>query len=113
MPELTIRTDDLRWLCGKELVRKFELPVRSEPPGYSRVFCGTCGCLVPDPDAAGEWMGIPAGALDDDPGIEPERHIFIEHKAGWYEVHDGLPQLDEASLRKLRAAAGAHGEPEA
>ena len=40
-------------------------------------------------------MNIPAGALDDAPGIEPKCHIFVGSKADWFEVTGETPQHDE------------------
>ena len=37
-------------------------------------------------------MDIPAGCLDDDPGVRPDRHIFATHKAPWHVIADDLPQ---------------------
>jgi hypothetical protein len=34
---------------------------------------------------------IPMGAFDDDPGVRPERHIFVDSRASWDEITDGLP----------------------
>jgi hypothetical protein len=107
LPECAVLTADFEWIAGRELVRKFELPVRKEPPAYSRVFCSVCGCLVPDPDASGEWMGIPVSALDDEIEIVPQRHIFVEHKAKWHQITGSLPQLDEEGIIRFRAQAAA------
>jgi len=38
---------------------------------------------------------VPAGCLDDDPGIRPERHIFTAAKAPWYPIADALPQFED------------------
>jgi hypothetical protein len=43
----------------------------------------------------GSDLGVPLGILDDDPGIRPERHIFVGSKALWFEITDDLPQHDE------------------
>jgi len=40
---------------------------------------------------------IPAGSLDDDPGVRPRYHIFVNSKAAWEEISDGLPQHPEYS----------------
>jgi len=40
-------------------------------------------------------LGIALGTLDDDPGIRPERHIYVGSKAPWFEITDDLPQHDE------------------
>jgi hypothetical protein len=47
-------------------------------------------------------LEIPAGLLDDDPGLKPDEHIFVELKAPWFEVTDDLPQYDLPSLIALR-----------
>jgi hypothetical protein len=36
---------------------------------------------------------IPAGTLNDDPGLRPERHIFVNFKASWFDIADGLPRF--------------------
>jgi hypothetical protein len=91
MAELICKTADFRWIAGESLVRKYECAVREMPPGYSRVFCSVCGCNVPDVHA--ERVYIPAGSLDDDPGMRPEAHIFAGYKAPWFEIADKLPQF--------------------
>jgi hypothetical protein len=59
---------------------------------------------VPEPASDSPWFEVAAGTLDDDPGLRPERHIFVEARAPWFAIADGLPQLDRAALRRLRAA---------
>jgi hypothetical protein len=106
MAAVGVRAAGFRYLSGRELVRRFELPVRAEPPPYSRVFCERCGCIVPEPDPQSDVFEIAAGLLDDDPGMRPERHIMVECKAPWTVIGDGLPQFDLASLLRLRAGSG-------
>jgi hypothetical protein len=36
---------------------------------------------------------IPAGTLEDDPEIRPQRHIFVDFKAVWFDITDGLPRF--------------------
>jgi hypothetical protein len=93
MSMLLCKPADFRWAAGESLVKVYEAPVRESPPGYRRSFCAVCGCSVPDvrPDAAAVF--IPAGSLDDDPGIRPQAHIFVGYKAPWFEITDGLPQF--------------------
>ncbi len=50
-------------------------------------------CGGPIPDDSEEEVGIPAGTLDDDPGIRPQGHVFVEFKAPWFEITDSLPQF--------------------
>lgn len=93
---------DFRLLAGAELIRRYEAPVRDEPPGYRTAFCGRCGSPVPDPSGDSPWFEIPAGLLDDDPGVRPDRHIFVEHAAVWLEASSDLPRLDRSAVAELR-----------
>lgn len=99
---LVVATRGYRMSAGRELVRRFELPVREVAPGYASLFCSICGSPVPDPEPTGETFEIPVGLLDDDPGVRADRHIFVEHRAPWYDAHDGLPELDRAAVIRLR-----------
>lgn len=92
-----------RLLTGRELIKTYDAPILKEPPAYRSCFCVRCGSPVPDPSAQGSFIEIAAGTLDDDPGVNPDKHIFVEKKAAWHEIADALPQLDEAALREYRA----------
>jgi hypothetical protein len=87
-----------RFLTGRELVKTYDAPILKAPPAYRSIFCGRCGSPVPDPASNSAWIEIAAGTLDDDPQVRPDKHIFIEKKAPWYDIADALPQLDEATL---------------
>jgi hypothetical protein len=93
-------------LAGHDQIARFELPVREAPPAYARTFCRRCGCLAPEPEPSGPWFEVAAGLLDDDPGLRPERHIMVEHRAPWTSIADGLPQLNRAELQRLRMRGG-------
>ena len=101
---LTIRakTEDYRLLSGRELARSYAAPVLYEPPPYQSTFCSNCGSPVPEPSAKGEFIEIPAGVLDDDPGIRPDKHIFVEFMPQWDALSDGLPAYTRAGIYKLR-----------
>ena len=61
-----------------------------------RVFCRDCGSkLLFRLHAINDRVWIPAGVLDDDPGVMPGYHIFVASKAPWYEIEDDLPQYDD------------------
>ena len=93
---------DFRLLEGANLIRTFEAPILAAPPAYRSSFCSRCGSQVPNPEPDATWFEIPAGLLDDDPGARPDRHIFVELQAPWFEIADALPQLDKAALVALR-----------
>jgi len=39
-----------------------------------------------------ETLGLALGTLDDDPGVKPLFHVYVESKAPWYEISDALPE---------------------
>jgi len=100
-----VRSAEFRWVQGKEHITVFESPIREHPPAYSRPFCRICGSPLPEPEPSGPWREIPAGLLDDDPVLRPDRHIFVECRAPWTPRGDGLPELDKHALLALRAHA--------
>ena len=89
-------------LSGAELIRTYEAPIRERAPAYGVAFCSQCGSPVPNPPAGATWIEIPAGLLDGDPGLRPDKHIFVESKSPWYPISDSLPQLTKRKLSALR-----------
>jgi hypothetical protein len=88
--ELIFEAAELEWISGGSLAKSYEAPVRKEPPGYRRTFCTVCGGPVPTVDRG--MINVPAGTLDDDPGLRPQRHIFVDFKAAWFDITDRLPR---------------------
>lgn len=89
---LTCERSRFRWIDGEALVKRYVAPVQKSPPGYPRTFCLVCGAPVPYVDD--KIAGIPAGSLDDDPGIRPQMHVFADLKAPWFDINDDLPRFD-------------------
>lgn len=96
---LDVLRDDFRLLQGSELIRTYEAPIRETPPAYRTCFCGRCGSPVPNPYSDSKWFEVPAGVLDDDPQLRPDRHIFVEAKFPWFAITDNLPQLDKTRCK--------------
>jgi hypothetical protein len=108
-----VRRKEFRLTCGRELVNAYQAPQLESPPPYRVCFCSMCGSCVPDPEADSDWLEIPAGLLDDDPHLRPDKHIFVELKADWFQISDQLPQLDkEALLRHRRDNAQQSVQPD-
>jgi hypothetical protein len=106
---LGVRVQDFRLLSGRELIRTYEAPIREHPPAYGVAFCSHCGSPVPSPPPDATWFAVPAGVLDDDPVLRPERHIFVERKSPWFALSDSLPRLTKAELVALRRRAKVGG----
>ncbi len=99
---LGVRTEDFRLLAGSDVITTYEAPILERPPAYRTSFCSRCGSPVPNPAPDAEWFEIPAGLLDDDPVLRPDKHIFVELKAPWFEITEDLPQYDKRRLAALR-----------
>jgi hypothetical protein len=86
-------TSGFRMVRGGDGVARYE-----SSPGFHRCFCARCGSSVPrvpeDGEPGGERVFVPAGCLDDDPGVRPLSHIFVGSKAPWFEITDDLPRFD-------------------
>jgi hypothetical protein len=102
MPSITVLTDGYRMTQGEEHISIYEAPILYGPPAYHSTFCSGCGSPVPDPHPAENKLEIPAGLLDEDPGLKPDKHIFIELIPAWDKVSDHLPQYDLKRLSRER-----------
>jgi hypothetical protein len=102
MAGLWVKRAAFRLLKGEGLIAVYDAPVLESPPAYRRSFCRNCGS--PLPDVAGDfvWLEIPAGLLEDDPGIRPDKHLVIGATAAWHEISDELPQMDRDELTRYR-----------
>jgi len=86
---LFVPLDGVRFVRGEELVVIYKVP---EAKTFAHAFCRVCGSSMPRLDPSRQLAIIPMGSFDDDPGVRPERHVFIESKATWHEIsEDGLP----------------------
>jgi hypothetical protein len=86
-----VRSTDWTTVSGQALIKFYE-----SSPGEHKGFCSNCGSsLYTRFDAHPEVLGFPLGTLDTDPGVRPQRHIFVQSKAPWFEITDDLPQHAE------------------
>ncbi len=86
---LFVELDRFRWLRGEDRVQAFKVP---DAERFTQAFCRECGSPVPNVGAL--RVVVPAGSLDDDPGVRPGLHIFVASKAPWFEIADDLPRYD-------------------
>ena len=79
-----------RWVSGEA-----DVTVCDCAPFASRAFCRICGSNVPVLEDEGAHVIVPAGGLDDDPGVRPVMHFHVASKAPWFEITDGVPEFAE------------------
>jgi len=90
------KPSQFRWTQGEALVAEYKVP---EAKFYTVAFCRQCGGALPKVSEARGIVVIPAGSLDTDPVMRPQRHIFINYKASWFDITDSLPQFAEGPPR--------------
>lgn len=76
------------WLSGQGLLTRYQ-----SSEGVGLMFCSRCGstlCGTVD----SRVIGITLGCVDGDPGVTIERHIFVESKAPWEVIPEGVVQYD-------------------
>ncbi|MEO1247556.1 MAG: GFA family protein [Pseudomonadota bacterium] len=80
---------DFTWLSGEELLTSYV-----GQHGFGMQFCSRCGstlCGIHN----GTVHGVTLGCINGDPGIEIDRHIYVDSKAGWEVIPDGVTTFGE------------------
>ena len=88
----------LKFLSGEDLINSYEAPLLVMPPQYRREFCRNCGSPVPSATQEPGIYAVPAGSLDDDPGVSPREHVWVNCEAPWEQDINALPRLTEAQF---------------
>ena len=85
---------------GSFAITQGEDAVRTYSPGdggWDKSFCVECGSqlLTTNPENR-ELIAVRMGALDQDPGVRPGLHQFVDYAAPWEPLpDDGLPRFPE------------------
>ena len=85
-----VLTADFTLHTGEDLIQIYE-----SSPEVQRAFCRVCGSRAPSKSRDGNLYFVPAGLLNDDPGVKPALHMFVGSKAPWWDITDDLPQFEE------------------
>ena len=110
LPAALARKKHYRLLDGADLIQRFEAPLRRRPPAYVSTFCGRCGSVVPFAEKDSDFLEIPAGLFDSDPGVMPDKHIFVEYRPSW-DRQSGLPEFTAEEILAHRADRLDSGSP--
>jgi hypothetical protein len=94
---LFVAPDDFKWLSGEDSVGRYDPP---ETRYFATSFCKNCGSSLPWLSKSGQVIIVPAGTLDEDPGIRPTQNIFCGSRSAWYTAASSLPENEEGPPRK-------------
>jgi hypothetical protein len=88
---MQVRQEDFSILSGQNALKAY----RSSPVEF-RHFCSTCGSPVfSEAEHRRGILPIRCGLLDGDPGVRPSHHLYVDFKAPWDVILDGLPEYEE------------------
>jgi len=78
-----------QWTRGEQLLTAY-----NSKSGAGLQFCSICGSTLCG-TYNGIIHGITLGCVDGDPGISLSMHIFVDSKAAWEVIPEGVPQYKE------------------
>ena len=94
---IPVQENNFRLLSGEPLIGAFE-----SSPGKQRFFCRNCGSpIYSKTEKLPGVVRVRAGTLDGDLATRPAAHMYVAHKANWFEICDQLPQYDEGLPRGI------------
>ena len=62
--------------------------------------CGSSLIFQDDINENNEIVHFAAGTLDSEIEVTPDVHIYIENKANWFKIEDGLPKYETGRSSK-------------
>jgi len=97
--QLQVAAGGFRWRSGEAAITRYP-----SAPGVYRSFCATCGSRVPQLNSNG-LVAVPAGLLDEDPGLRAEINMHVESKPAWATIDASVPSIpgqgDDAFWRRF------------
>ncbi|MCB1171135.1 MAG: GFA family protein [Leptospiraceae bacterium] len=83
-------TASIEWVRLRTEIRSYQ-PKRSS---HVRAFCTHCGSALPNLQAGGSLLVVPAGCLDTRLEKKPDAHIFVSHRASWDQSLEKIMKYD-------------------
>ncbi len=94
---LILPVTQFTWVKGQELVGRYDFP---EAKYLTTAFCKKCGSSLPWEAKGGKNIVVPAGTLDEDPGIKPIQNVYWGSRASWCVETGELPKYEELPVKK-------------
>ncbi|HZP44574.1 MAG TPA: GFA family protein [Candidatus Binataceae bacterium] len=86
-----VRSERFKMIAGEDLIDPgFEWML-----GHARSFCKRCGSPAPKFVEATGMVSVPAGLIEDDPGVRLSMHVFTSSMMPWVELNDDLPKYEK------------------
>jgi hypothetical protein len=85
-----VGVEGFRWIAGENTLAKYVMD-----DGWGGWRSSVCGSPVPRMHSAGQAYWVPAGLLEDDPGVGVAGHIFVGSRAPWDNITDRYAQYEE------------------
>ena len=85
---IIMRPSSVTWTAGEQHLTRYKVP---DAKRFATVFCSLCGSLMPRVAPDNSVAVIPAGTLDNDPGVKPDARIFLDSKTDWSCAGDAIP----------------------
>ncbi|NVB38621.1 GFA family protein [Pseudenhygromyxa sp. WMMC2535] len=86
------------WTQGEALLTRFETM-----PEFGLAFCSRCGSTLCGTHR-GRVHGVTLGCVDGDPGVVIEMHIFVDSKAPWEVMPEGVVSYPEGPPSRVHAS---------
>ncbi len=86
----SVESKNFTWVKGMEHLSNY-----SSSGNTIKHFCSICGsALISTYKDKQDFIGLPLGGLEQDPGSRPIANIFTASKSPWYDITDGLTNYD-------------------
>jgi hypothetical protein len=83
-----VASEHLHLISGEALLSQY-----ASSPNRLKCFCSRCGSqLFIRRLNAPELTVVTLGTLIEDPGLRPQRHVFVDSKAEWFDLDAELPR---------------------
>jgi len=83
-------TATITWLAGQDRIKTYRVPASR----HEKSFCADCGSALPNVQAEGALLVVPAGSLDGEIDIRPNAHICCADRAQWDTRLEDVPEMD-------------------
>jgi len=83
-----VAPESFRWTRGESLVVRYDFP---QARSFSTSFCGKCGSPVPHLTRSGREVIVPAGSLNEEPGVRPSANVHWTSRPRWSLTSSELP----------------------